>query len=504
MNSTTPATASAPVAPSAGAKKIGIVVVAYNAATTLEKVLDRIPPSFAEHLCEVLVCDDSSSDSTHLVSLGYQARSTLPITVIHHAKNLGYGGNQKSGYRYAIDNGWDIAVLLHGDGQYAPEVMPDIVEPLVSGRAEAVFGSRMMKAGSALSGGMPKYKYLGNRILTHIQNQLSGLELSEWHSGYRAYSLDALRQIDFETNSDQFDFDTEIILQLHNAGCRIVEVPIPTYYGDEICHVDGVRYGVDVIADTMQFVAERAGLGEGRLAQPPETYSLKDDPHSSHGILASWLGHRRQLDILDLGCGPGHLGAVFGGLGHRVTGVDVHVDDTARDRLGDVLTADLDNGIPDSIGDFDVIVMADLIEHVRDPGTLLADARNHLRDGGSVLVSVPNFGHWYPRLRTLVGRFDYDQRGILDSTHLRFFTLRSFRRMVERAGFDVARVDYTGVPFEQTDNPRPGHRTFQMFGALSRRMRPTLFAYQIVAELTPRAGRRSPEITRSAHSPGVS
>ena len=467
-------------------KKIGIVVVAYNAANTLAAVLDRIPDEFAEQLCEVLVCDDHSVDATHLVGLGYKSRSSLPITVVRQKQNLGYGGNQKSAYRYAIDNGWDIAVLLHGDGQYAPEVMPDIVAPLMNGEAEAVFGSRMMRTGAARSGGMPLYKYVGNRLLTTFQNRVTGLELSEWHSGYRAYSLEALRQIDFESNSDVFDFDTEIILQLHNAGCRIVEIAIPTYYGDEICHVDGVKYGLDVIKDTMQFAAERAGLGEGRLAQPPETYSLKDDPHSSHGILASWLAHRTPGTVLDLGCGPGHLASIFRKYGHTVTGVDLTEADGITDRVDAFVEADLDLGVPSTInGSYDSVVLADVIEHVREPLQLLVDSRKLLNPGGSILASVPNFGHWYPRTRTMIGRFDYDQRGILDSTHLRFFTIRSFRRLVERSGLEVARIDYTGVPIEQADSVPTIGKVGRLASELARRFRPQLFAYQIVAELTP-------------------
>ena len=467
-------------------KKIGIVVVAYNAANTLAAVLDRIPDEFAEQLCEVLVCDDHSVDATHLVGLGYKSRSSLPITVVRQKQNLGYGGNQKSAYRYAIDNGWDIAVLLHGDGQYAPEVMPDIVAPLMNGEAEAVFGSRMMRTGAARSGGMPLYKYVGNRLLTTFQNRVTGLELSEWHSGYRAYSLEALRQIDFESNSDVFDFDTEIILQLHNAGCRIVEIAIPTYYGDEICHVDGVKYGLDVIKDTMQFAAERAGLGEGRLAQPPETYSLKDDPHSSHGILASWLAHRTPGTVLDLGCGPGHLASIFRKYGHTVTGVDLTEADGITDRVDAFVEADLDLGVPSTInGSYDSVVLADVIEHVREPLQLLVDSRKLLNPGGSILASVPNFGHWYPRTRTMIGRFDYDQRGILDSTHLRFVTIRSFRRLVDRPGLEVARIDYTGVPIEQADSVPTIGKVGRLASELARRFRPQLFAYQIVAELTP-------------------
>ncbi|MGH9024927.1 MAG: glycosyltransferase family 2 protein, partial [Acidimicrobiia bacterium] len=180
-------------------KRIGILVVAYNAATTLARVLDRIPREFVPRINDVLVFDDHSQDATYLVGLGYQQENRdLPLTVIRHPRNLGYGGNQKAGYRWAIEHGLDIIVLLHGDGQYAPEILPQMVEPLELDKGDAVFGSRMMETGAARRGGMPLYKYVGNRVLTTAQNTIVGMELSEWHSGYRAYRVDALADIPFQ------------------------------------------------------------------------------------------------------------------------------------------------------------------------------------------------------------------------------------------------------------------------------------------------------------------
>ncbi len=254
------------------APRIGIVVVAYNAATTLTSVLDRIPADFRSRLAAVLVSDDHSHDTTELVALEYQERQHgLPLTVVRQPRNLGYGGNQKFGYRWAIAHDLDVVVLLHGDGQYAPECIADIVAPIVDGDAEVVMGSRMMERGQARNGGMPLYKYVGNRILTRVQNAVAGLALTEWHSGYRALSVAALATIPFEADSDGFDFDTEILLQLHANGMRIVEVPIPTYYGDEICYVNGLAYARDVTADVVRY----------RLARIRATTTLDlDDPDS--------------------------------------------------------------------------------------------------------------------------------------------------------------------------------------------------------------------------------
>ena len=233
--------------------KIGVLIVAYNAQDTLVKVLDRIPSDLVKQIDAILVCDDASTDDTHKVGLTYQSKSQLPLTIVRHEINLGYGGNQKTGYQWALEKNLDLVVLLHGDGQYAPEYLPQMVEPIVSGRADVVFGSRMITQGGARQGGMPLYKFVGNKILTALQNRLAKVSLTEWHSGYRAYSVASLRKINFLKNSDYFDFDSQIILQMIGARQRIVEIEIPTFYGDEISRVNGIKYGIKILIHTLKF-----------------------------------------------------------------------------------------------------------------------------------------------------------------------------------------------------------------------------------------------------------
>jgi len=238
--------------------KIGVLVVAYEASATLEAVLNRIPYEFRTQLSVILVCDDASSDDTYQVGMRVkEARPDLPLEVIRRPVNLGYGGNQKAGYRWMIDHEIDLVVLLHGDGQYAPEFLPKMVEPIVSGHADVVFGSRMLQPGEALRGGMPKYKFVGNKILTFLQNRMAGVRLSEWHSGYRAYSIPALGKVGFELNADYYDFDTQIILQMIAAEQRITEIPIPTFYGDELSRVNGIRYGWRILRHTLRWRRSR-------------------------------------------------------------------------------------------------------------------------------------------------------------------------------------------------------------------------------------------------------
>jgi glycosyltransferase involved in cell wall biosynthesis len=235
--------------------RIGILVVAYNAETTLRSVLQRIPAPIMAKIEEIFVFDDASSDSTHAVGQELQKEEFHDgkLSIYRNEVNQMYGGNQRAGYQYAISRGLDIVVLLHGDGQYAPEVMQDLLTPLENGSADMVMGSRMMVPGAARKGNMPLYKYVGNKILTFTENALAGANLSEFHSGYRAYSVHALKNIPLDSMTTNWHFDTQIILEFLKRRYRIREVPIPTYYGDEICRVNGIPYAMHCVHETLMY-----------------------------------------------------------------------------------------------------------------------------------------------------------------------------------------------------------------------------------------------------------
>jgi glycosyltransferase involved in cell wall biosynthesis len=252
-------------------KKIGILVVAYNAESTLHSVLHRIPRPIWDKIEEVFVFDDSSQDRTTEVAKALEAHESFAgkLKVFKNPVNLMYGGNQRKGYQYAMERGLDIVVLLHGDGQYAPEVMQDLLTPLETGEADMVMGSRMMVKGAARRGNMPLYKYVGNKVLTFMENRLIGTRLSEFHSGYRAYSVHALRNIPLDEMTHNWHFDTQIILQFLKHGYKIREVPIPTYYGDEICRVNGIPYAINCVRETAKYaLKERWGVGGRKKAGP--------------------------------------------------------------------------------------------------------------------------------------------------------------------------------------------------------------------------------------------
>lgn len=464
-------------------KRVAILIVAYNAASTLRHVLDRIPPEIWERVEEVFVFDDSSQDDTYLVGLGYKAlHGNAKLTVLRNETNQGYGGNQILGYKYAIERGYDIVALLHGDGQYAPEALPELLAPLECGQADAVFGSRMLEPGRARAGGMPLYKYVGNKVLTAFENAALGMSLSEFHSGYRLYSVRALKQIPFDQNTHDFHFDTQIIIQLHAAGMRIVEIPIPTYYGNEICHVNGLRYAKDVMRSVAEYQLHDLGLRHRPEYALRTRYAMKRGPLSSHGHLLRLVGPEPK-NILDIGCGTGELGAELERQGHRVTGIDFREPVCALSR---VIEWDLMRGLPDGLDQYDIVLLADVLEHMPDSAALLAQAKRCLAPGGRMLVSLPNAVHWSVRATVAAGRFDYTNRGILDSTHLRFFTEASARRLFEQAGLKIRSRHSAPVPWE---NVLPG-RLGMLLAPIERVDRvmagtwSNLFAYQHIFTLT--------------------
>jgi 2-polyprenyl-3-methyl-5-hydroxy-6-metoxy-1,4-benzoquinol methylase len=469
--------------------KIGILIVAYNAVTTLVSVLKRIPPEAWERVSEVVVFDDASSDHTYELGVGYKATAQLEkLTVIRNPKTLGYGGNQREGYRYFIERGFDIVVLLHGDGQYAPEVLPRMYGPLEAGEADAVFGSRMMKDyGGPLKGGMPFYKYVGNRVLTGMENRALGMRLTEFHSGYRAYRLDCLRQIDLSRMTDDFHFDTEIIIKLHHQGFRIKEVAIPTYYGGEICYVNGVRYAWDVTRAVWRY--RRTVYGNWRHPEFQEYwrhYPLKRSRHSSHDYLMQLVG--RGHTILDIGCGEGFLSRELALAGNEVIGVDCIARPECLDSMKAYHRSDLSDGLDASQEPLrsahpDRILLLDVLEHLTRPEPVLRACRDLLAPHGIAIVTVPNIANITIRLGLALGRFEYADRGILDRTHVRFYTRKAARLLLAANGFEVIRERATVMPVELALTAPPSNRAMILLNRLlaaATRVFPTLFGYQLL------------------------
>lgn len=469
-------------------QRIGIFIVAYNAITTLSNVLKRITPEVWRNVEQVVVFDDASSDATYELAVGIQTMTDLPkLRVLKHQRNLGYGGNQKAGYRYFFEQGFDIVVLLHGDGQYAPELLSHMYAPIVRGEADAVFGSRMMKDfGGPLKGGMPLYKYVGNRLLTTLENRALGLNLTEFHSGYRAYSVHALAQIKLDKLTNDFHFDTEIIIKLHHQNFRILEVPIPTFYGDEICRVNGLKYAKAIVRAVHRYTeTARAVRPHPEYEEYFVPYAIKRSRYSCHDYASRLVGTGQR--VLEIGCGTGDFGTEIAKAGNRIIGVDNEPRFPPPAAYDNVIAADLEGGIrslsPRADGQFDRILLLDRLESLRDPAPILEDCRRLLAQRGKLIVSVPNIVNFTVRLMMLFGIFRYSDRGLLDWSHVRFFTRATIGELLQKYGYRITGCHYTVIPVERIIPMRTESLPLRLANRILRALTalmPGLFAYEIV------------------------
>ena len=234
-------------------KRIVVVLPAYNAAKTLRATISGVPQGLVD---EFILVDDASQDETEALS------RELGLTTIRHLRNLGYGGNQKTCYTAALASGADVIVMLHPDYQYSPKLVPALAWLVASGEYDVALGSRIL-GGTALSGGMPLYKYISNRALTFVQNLATGAKLSEYHTGFRAFSRHALDTVPWQENSDDFVFDNQILNQVLAEGFRIGEISCPTRYFDEASSIGfrrSVRYGLGVVQEALRFRFRRRGV----------------------------------------------------------------------------------------------------------------------------------------------------------------------------------------------------------------------------------------------------
>jgi glycosyltransferase involved in cell wall biosynthesis len=254
--------------------KVIAVMPAYNAERTLAATLAGIPEGSVD---QIILVDDGSSDATVRIA------RDLGLTVIEHARNRGYGGNQKTCYRHALDEGADIVVMIHPDNQYDSRVLPLAVAIIELGICDVVLGSRIRSRAEALTGGMPLYKYLGNRVLTLIENLALGQNLGDFHSGFRVYRRGVLERVPFERNSDDFVFDTQFLIQAIHCGFRLGDIPVPAHYFKEASSIGftrGLKYGLQTLATVGAYWLDRLGLRRAPLfvhsGDDPGTAGLRE------------------------------------------------------------------------------------------------------------------------------------------------------------------------------------------------------------------------------------
>ena len=438
--------------------RVIVLMISYNAEKTVESVLQRIPIELNKFQTDVLVLDDASPDNTAKVSREFKENNPdypFPLTILSNPVNQNIGGNLKIGFTYAIKNNYDMLCLIHGDGQYAPEELPRLIAPIASGEADTVFGSRMMEGFRALRGGMPLYKFVGNKILTWIENRMLGSNLSEFHSGLRLYSIDFLKRIPFQHNSNDFHFETEIIFQIHYAGCRFREYPIPTFYGDEISHVNGFKYAWHTVVQAVLGRAQELGLCYQRK------FDLSEKGHKDNYLVPNksilnnthYSALSRVTDgshILDFGSAAGLVGEQLHKRGCKVTGLDAAPPEMDG-MLDEFIATDLnDRSFKIDLTNIDLILLFDIVNHLHKPEQFLERLHQCTYTNPKVrlLVTAGNIGFFVNRLQLLFGYFNYGKRGILSPSHTRLLTFSSAKRLFEEAGFKVVDVAAAPAPYQ--------------------------------------------------------
>ncbi|MCP5065837.1 MAG: glycosyltransferase family 2 protein [bacterium] len=482
----------------AKSSKILVFVVAYRAERHLVSVFERVPAHlFDDPRIHFLVIDDASGDAgPDLLQAWIDERGIESVTVTRNPMNQGYGGNQKLGYRQAIDAGYDFTILLHGDGQYAPELLPRFIETWERTGADVVLGSRMGDLASARAGGMPLYKLVGNQVLTRFQNLLTGRNLSEYHTGYRGYSSAFLAKVPFEINTNDFHFDTEILLQAMHVGASVEEFDIPTHYGDEDCHVDGLEYAWNVTLETLRYRMHRMGmrcsLRYRNLDDPPwRSQTGSAAPYSAHRMASEALQALSAHTVLDIGCGAAIVAGAAEAMGAEVTGIDRQQPTSGR--LHRFLKADLDDPLPVDPFEYDAVLLLDILEELEDPEGFLLALRNRSRVlrpgavGPAVLVATPNVAFLTNRIALLFGRFNYGDRGILDIAHKRLMNRASLLRMLRDCGYEIEWVRGVPIPWEAVIGGRLG-RWLERVSTLLAKYWQTMFGFQLLVQCRPLPG----------------
>ncbi|HEX4809852.1 MAG TPA: bifunctional glycosyltransferase/class I SAM-dependent methyltransferase [Bryobacteraceae bacterium] len=442
-------------------KRIGVVLL--DASPNVDRALDRIPPAVWSNLEEVIFFgpgDFADDDRRPKVT-------SLPGPSINEP-----GALRKAAFAYFLDRGFDIVALLRSDGLYPLELLAGLYRPIVADQADAVFGS-------------PNFNHGGP--LNELEKMMFGIDLSNFHCGYRAYSFAALRAVEWQRLSDGETFDLELILKLRHQNFRIRELPIPGDCGSRVPFLHTLKQSIETVYRYRQ--TRRSVKRYPEFEEYFVHYPIKESNRSSHAYAETLVGTGNE--VLDIGCGEGILAAKLRANGNRVTGADILAQAANESALEQYFSVDLNHGIEPMVHalhgkTFDRVLLLDVLEHLVRPEPLLEQCRRLLKPDGQLILSVPNIANLTIRLSLLFGQFDYSERGILDKTHVRFFTRKTIRRMLRENGYSIVEERETVMPVElffglAAANPLMRFAN-NVLGVLTRTL-PGLFGYQIMLVL---------------------
>jgi methionine biosynthesis protein MetW len=465
--------------------RIGVFLFGGPDRESLRKTLERIPEGLDDCLAQVVVVEDAERQEPPFRIQDLAVRSSLRLRIHREPSDPSFGGARKAALEYARQMQLDRVVTMRGDGRHPPELLPALLLAALEEPAPLVIAARVHRL-AARPEGLWVARLLAHRLATGFQNRLLGLALDDYHSGYRVYPSEALRSIPFQLNTSTPSFDMQLLIQCRALGVPVREVRVPPSWKEHSGDRRGLQEVLRACGTVLQYRLHQLHVirhGPYFVDQGVH-YTLKRARSGSHMQVIDAIAPGAR--VLDLGCSQGLLARPLREKDVRVVGVDVHPAERLARELEAYFQRDLEQPLDLPFGrEFDYVVVADVIEHLRRRVELLRQARRFLKVGGRLIISTPNVALWFYRASLLAGRFEYGPRGILDETHLHLYTRASFRRAVERAGFRVVSERVTSLPFEVVFESTGRSRLVRFMGDayhLLARAWPELFAYQVILE----------------------
>ncbi|MDM8542408.1 class I SAM-dependent methyltransferase [Desulfococcaceae bacterium HSG9] len=442
------------------------------------------------HVTELLCCTEIllienylGIEDFELSTINLNNRVDIPIESLKIPFSKGYGSNQKIGYQYAIAKGFEAVVQVDCYDQYIFKMLPDLVKVVLSGDADGCFGSRLKAMDSAFNSYMTVKTYILQRFLAVCQNRLLNLHLTNYNPECRIYSVNALKQLPFRYNTDGVLFDIEIIIQLALKGLAIKEISINNHISKDVCQAKGFADVFNSIVTAMTSRMHLSGIfykNKFDIQRDNVNYEAKFNYISSHTMALNAIPDR--VKVLDLACGSGFLAKELKKRKCRVTGIDMKPANMENFTKFILLNLDLGK-LPEKLGQYNYILALDCLEHLKNPEMFLAELREKCFSSKiNIICTTANIAFFPIRIGLLLGTFNYGRFGILDFTHKRLFTFKSFKQMFIQEGYVVTKIRGIPAPYPKALGYNILSRALLNLNKLLVRIAPTLFAYQIYIE----------------------
>lgn len=477
-------------------QRIMVLLVPTLSDDALLHLLDGIPQTLLddEHVDFVFLDRSADGKPSQLASEWVKKQSTTRWTLLHNPARHGYGGNQKLGFRLALNREYDFVIHFLADGRYDTADLQRFVTALREEPTDVLLGNRLT-TDSAFKQQMPSFRHMANRLLAWYQNRCAQSQLDDFHCALRAYSTRFLKTIPFEVNTNALHFDSHLLLQALCIQANIRQIPVNYHHDKGTPYRAGLGYAWDVFKAATQYRMHQMGMLcslSYRDLRPTKYQDKTTDFKSSHQQALALIRQLNPQSVTDIGCGPGFVAKHCRDAGIHVTGLDMYspLPETMDAYYRVFLEVE---ALPVDPFASDAVLMLDIIEHLANPEEFLIGMRNdsaNLHQNGSVktlLLSTPNIAFIMPRLNLLFGRFNYAERGILDITHKRLFTRKSLRHCLETCGYQVEKIHPVGLAFEVVFKGFLG-KTLARMSWVAAKMLPTLFAAQFLVVCHPTPG----------------